>query len=311
MSTPLISVVVPVYNTEKYLSECIESILSQNLKDFELILVNDESTDNSLDICKKYSNKDKRIHIIDQKNQGVTAARNHGVNASKGKYIVFIDSDDTIPDYCLFTLMSYADDNVDIVIGALWNHDNKQKLLSVDEYREKCIMGRIFPGPVGKLFKKELFTVNTFDIPREIHIGEDMLMNVRISFNCKNPILLLPDVIYNYRQHDESTSAKFQTTWEYEGLFYKQMFSSLPQNLEEQFGPVMLNKAIEVWHDFYGYKYHLPHDYKQSEFYILLNEQFNKFKPEINHIDRKLLSVSNPIVRFLLVNHKRIGHLFK
>ncbi|MDF2617290.1 MAG: glycosyl transferase family 2 [Sedimentibacter sp.] len=92
----LISIVIPVYNVEKYLSRCLESILSQSLKEIEIIVVNGGSTDNSLEICRYYEKKDSRIIIIDKKNEGVSVARNTGIEKASGKYIGFVDPDDWI-----------------------------------------------------------------------------------------------------------------------------------------------------------------------------------------------------------------------
>ena len=96
MSNYAVSIVVPVYNAEKYLPKCIDSILNQTFKNFELILVNDGSKDNSLIICEDYKVSDRRIKVINKKNEGVSIARNIGINSAKGKYIMFIDSDDWI-----------------------------------------------------------------------------------------------------------------------------------------------------------------------------------------------------------------------
>lgn len=93
---PEISVIVPVYNVEKYLEKCIDSILNQTFKDFELILINDGSTDNSGEICNHYANIDNRIHVINKENGGLSDARNHGIKIASGKYLCFIDSDDYI-----------------------------------------------------------------------------------------------------------------------------------------------------------------------------------------------------------------------
>ena len=95
---PKVSVIVPVYNTEKYLERCIDSIISQSFKDFELILINDGSKDKSLSIMKEYAKKDKRIKVFDQNNKGPAITRNFGINKSKAKYVMFIDSDDYIDD---------------------------------------------------------------------------------------------------------------------------------------------------------------------------------------------------------------------
>ena len=92
----MISIIVPVYNVESYLKECLESIQKQTYTNFEVILVNDGSTDYSKDICEEYCRKDSRFHLINQKNQGQSIARNRGVAESTGEFIVFIDSDDIV-----------------------------------------------------------------------------------------------------------------------------------------------------------------------------------------------------------------------
>ena len=93
---PKISVVVPVFNVEDYLCACIESIINQSFRDLEIILVNDGSTDSSLDICNTFSARDQRITVINQKNTGLSGARNSGIKAARGEYILFVDSDDFI-----------------------------------------------------------------------------------------------------------------------------------------------------------------------------------------------------------------------
>ena len=91
-----ISIIVPVYNVEKYLPECLESLIHQTLKDIEIICINDGSTDNSLSILKDYAKKDSRIRIINKENWGISAARNSGINTAMGDFLSFIDSDDWI-----------------------------------------------------------------------------------------------------------------------------------------------------------------------------------------------------------------------
>ena len=95
---PVISVIIPVYNAEKYLEKCLNSVIKQTLKDIEIICINDGSTDGSLNILQKYSEKDKRFIIIDQKNSGQSVARNKGLSVAKGEFIGFVDSDDWIDD---------------------------------------------------------------------------------------------------------------------------------------------------------------------------------------------------------------------
>ena len=113
MTQPTISIIVPVYNSEKYLGACIDSILSQYFRDFELILVDDGSRDSSPHICDDYTQKDSRVKVIHKENGGVSAARNDGLDIAKGEYVTFIDSDDWVERDYLSTLSNYR--NYDIV----------------------------------------------------------------------------------------------------------------------------------------------------------------------------------------------------
>ncbi len=106
---PKISVIVPVYNVEKYLSDCLDSIINQTFHDIEIICVNDGSTDSSPSILSKYSAKDSRIQIINQENRGLSGARNSGIKIATGEYTCFVDSDDRIPVYALQTLLQIAE----------------------------------------------------------------------------------------------------------------------------------------------------------------------------------------------------------
>ena len=102
---PVVSVVIPVYNVEPYLSECLDSVCKQTLKNIEIICINDGSTDRSLTVLQKYSERDKRIHIINQNNQGLSYSRNVGIRQAKGRYVYFLDSDDYITHNALETLV--------------------------------------------------------------------------------------------------------------------------------------------------------------------------------------------------------------
>ncbi len=109
------SIIIPVYNVERYLKDCIQSVLKQKYKDYEIILVDDGSSDNSSQICDNYVNSYKNIHVIHQENQGLSAARNRGITLAKGEYIIFLDSDDVIADEECFTIMSNLASDVDLI----------------------------------------------------------------------------------------------------------------------------------------------------------------------------------------------------
>lgn len=126
---PLISVIVPVYNTEKYLPRCLDSILSQSFTDFELILIDDGSKDGSGVICNAYASKDDRIRVFHKENGGVSSARNLGIDNSKGEWLYFADSDDELLPNGLQTLVNCIDNDVDVVMGGYEKFNEEGDLL--------------------------------------------------------------------------------------------------------------------------------------------------------------------------------------
>ena len=168
---PLISVIVPVYNVEKYLDRCVKSILRQTYKDFELILVDDGSPDKCPSMCDEWAKKDERIHVIHQKNQGLSAARNNALKKAKGNYISFIDSDDWISDDMLEDLLKLLFKyKADIsVCNFFKTSDEKQKpdnrnvnvhLYTKDEFMHIILRvrsNRCIHYACGKLYKKNAY----------------------------------------------------------------------------------------------------------------------------------------------------------
>lgn len=201
--SPFISIVIPVYNAEHFLEESVRSILVQTYKNFEIILVNDGSTDQSLQICHMFDNQYENIHVVSQHNQGVTVARKKGVSTSKGDWIFFMDADDTIPVNCLSVLVNHCED-ADVIIGSVnfdgpskWPYPFRNRIMEGNEYAKNLLTRQIHSGPVAKLIKKDLFDTNTFDIPRKIICGEDFLMNLNIA-NKVHKVVQIEDVVYNY-----------------------------------------------------------------------------------------------------------------
>lgn len=124
MLSPIFSIIVPVYNVERYLRKCIESILNQSFANFELLLVDDGSTDNSGRICDEYANGDSRIKVIHKVNEGVSIARNTGINMATGALVTFIDSDDWIEDDYLQTIFDEGGDSDILFFGSFWHYED-------------------------------------------------------------------------------------------------------------------------------------------------------------------------------------------
>ena len=204
-SNSLVSVIVPVYNAENYLPDCIESIINQTYDNLEIIIVDDGSTDNSGVICDDYAKKDKRIVVYHKKNGGVSSARNYGLKKFNGDFLVFVDGDDLVELNIIEKLLSiYNETKSDLsccgvkfkyLDGKVENEcfDSSRFVFSKNEALEGFFCDRklknVLYGPYNKLFKRELLIDSRFD--ENLTLGEDLLfvfeylcksVNVAISF---------------------------------------------------------------------------------------------------------------------------------
>lgn len=180
MNNPKISVIMPVYNTEKYLKKSISNILKQTYSDFELLLIDDGSTDSSYNICEEFAKQDNRIKVIHKANEGQGVARNLGLSIAQGSFISFVDSDDYVDEDFLETLLYEIESNsADISITNLKAFDGRftfdaystlKTLYNNSELMEAYLKNEFQPGVVDKLFKKELFDYIRFP---EIRARED------------------------------------------------------------------------------------------------------------------------------------------
>ncbi|MBE5821327.1 MAG: glycosyltransferase [Clostridiales bacterium] len=208
----LITVIVPVYNVEKYIRNCIESIINQTYSNLEIILVDDGSLDSSPQIIDEYAKKDKRIRVIHKENGGVSSARNAGLKIASGEYITFVDSDDTINSKIyeiLYNLIKkydteitmceaikvYEDEEGKIIIPELEENDIQEKVLNSGEAIKLMIMdGNIGNFACTKLFKKELFNNITFPDGK---VYEDAGTTYKVVHNA-NKIVYTNLKLYNY-----------------------------------------------------------------------------------------------------------------
>ena len=208
-----VSIIVPVYNVEKYLAKCIDSIISQEYDDWELILVNDGSSDSSKAICEEYCINDNRISLYNQENAGPSAARNLGIKKAKGKYITFIDSDDYVTPTYLTDLVKY---DSDIIASGfdLWYFNGKptrrktyDKLgiysLLNNNIGEAIAIGEykyLWHSPCCKLYYRELLISNNLLFNEDLNYGEDHLFNLTVLLHCTR-ITLVPVSNYIYTHY--------------------------------------------------------------------------------------------------------------
>lgn len=211
-----ISVIVPVYNVEKYLKRCVDSILNQSYKDFELILVDDGSKDSSGKICDEYGQTDSRVKVIHKKNGGVSAARNTGLKFATGEYIMFVDSDDYIDESMLLEMIKYAESDiitsglrfVDINENLLFENNNDTiEKMNINEFIKNNYVDfykkYIFSGPYNKLYKRYIIIQENLFFNENLSICEDGLFVINYLLVAKT-ISNVSKCFYNYVQYSEN-----------------------------------------------------------------------------------------------------------
>ncbi|WP_146074470.1 glycosyltransferase family 2 protein, partial [Vibrio jasicida] len=182
----LISIIVPVYNGEKYIESCIKSIVRSEVKDIEVIVVNDGSTDNTETILQELQLSINNLKVISQNNQGVSKARDVGVLNAISDWIMFVDADDLLSLNALETITKDLSSDDDIIIYSVDYLDGEkyadltERVIDSETGINELISTKLYSAPFGKVYSKKLFTSKTIDITRKINRGEDFLMNLAL-----------------------------------------------------------------------------------------------------------------------------------
>lgn len=232
----LVSIIVPIYNAEKYLDSCIQSVLRQTYTNWELILIDDGSTDKSGRIAEEYGFADERITVFHQKNLGVSLARNQGIDEATGNYVVFLDADDEIIEDCLAKTVNIAEEtNADVVAGRSCENQElfqDRIIWTGAEALENSLKDHLFTySACAKLIRREFIGKTRFT--PDIRINEDSYFVFQLL--CKqNVFVLTNDVIYFYRANSESSSRtvfseKYFDILKVSDLKYKKIEEQFPQ----------------------------------------------------------------------------------
>lgn len=233
----LVSIIVPVYNAEKYIDNCVTSVVNQTYSKWELLLIDDGSFDSSGMICDNYSRLNSRIRVVHQKNLGVSAARNRGIECAEGEYIAFLDADDALPQESLKTLVnSLIDNNADVAMGITcgekWENHSGVEIWKGEDGIQYSLMDDPYTCAAwGKLYRRELIGETRFD--RKIKINEDSLFVFQIM--CKKPVCVCVNKeIYQYIQVPGSASRsafseKYFDILKVSDLKYKKIEEQFPQ----------------------------------------------------------------------------------
>jgi glycosyltransferase involved in cell wall biosynthesis len=221
---PLISIIVPVYKVEKFLSKCVDSILNQTYRNIEIILIDDGSPDNSPAICDEYAEKDNRIKVIHQRNAGQAGARNAGLAICRGEYIAFVDSDDYIEPNMMEAMLNAAVNNdCDIVRcncatikdGVRTEQEAvfRSGCMSKKDYMDLIMTDCMGSQPCFALYKSTLWGKIRFP---EGRVFEDLAVIYKIYHLCTSPCYIINEPFYNYLLHSESTSFRISPTKNYD-----------------------------------------------------------------------------------------------
>ncbi len=212
-----ISIIIPVYNTEKYLRECLDSVINQTFKNIEIICVNDGSTDNSLEVLKEYAQKDKRIVIKQQENKKVAAARNNGYKSATGKYVYFLDTDDYLYRNNSLEIIyneletKHADVAVwgilELIDGKFIESHTIHKIRAYYNNPENFNFISLNTSTTYKMFRKKFLDAHGITFPECIPFPEDTLFSLESHFN-KPKYVFINDTLHVYRKHNSSTTGK-------------------------------------------------------------------------------------------------------
>lgn len=262
----ILSIILPVYNVEKYIERCVESILTQNREDIEIIIVDDGATDGSPQICDKYAKKISNIKVIHKQNGGLSSARNAGMDVAKGKYIYFLDSDDWITEDAIRKIFSYIDKN-DIDVLKFNYYEHKMDSIKINSsiipgyYNGENIKRSILPEAIcpvnitapskvilsvwSHVYRMEFLKKNNITFVSEREIGsEDFLFNIQV-YACASSMQVIEDNLYFYDQRMGSLTQRYRV-----GLYGQ--YCKLITLYEEKLRSLnLLEKYIDRIHGFY------------------------------------------------------------
>lgn len=218
----LISVIVPIYNTEKYLRRCVDSILAQSYIDFELLLVNDGSVDGSAKICDEYAEADSRVRVFHKTNGGVSSARSLGLDNARGEWIAFVDSDDCIDEHFLSVMTENMSPDVDLIISSVSNN----RYIDPNKFINDILSRRIPPQIWGKLYRRNVLK-GALQLPRDLFWGEDLVTNVLVGLNLTGNVEMKNVSLYRYDLNESSISNNRSSSLEYEEYFLNVLQSKM------------------------------------------------------------------------------------
>lgn len=315
---PLISIVVPVYNVELYLDECLDSIVEQTYQNIEIIIVDDGSSDNSSTLCDQWALKDARIRVIHQPNSGLSEARNRGIEIASGQYIYFVDSDDRIDKFlCQRIIDIFQKDCADIVVFGLSRITASNETISSEPGKEMCLnkegaLKALYSGEIkdyawNKVYKRAVWKDVRFPTGRAY---EDIGTMYKVFLNA-DTICCIPDVLYFYRKRAGSIIATMSTNtlrdlFQMRKQSYTEMMTIYPRIAHLRFESVALcAKACldrALWDNF---------DPKSLDEAISFLKQNKEEVQKMKNWELQLYCYSPGIYRLFRLQKRRAGNIIR
>ncbi len=318
----LISVIVPIYNSEKYLNRCVTSILNQTYENLEILLINDGSKDSSLDICYSFKNKDKRIKVINKENEGVSLTRNVGIKNSTGKYLMFVDSDDYLHNAYIEEMYTYLRENkLDMVISSMtfvdenydflrtYSYKSENVILNFNDITESIIKTSYFNSVCKIIVSSKIVKENKMTFNKELKFGEDLLFSYNLLQTVQNfGYLDFPG--YYYLQN--SSSATHKNSMEVVNKYIadnKYVYNIIRQHIQDD---VLINNKLFTKYNFALLKFIKSVKYKEfkENAVNLFNRMFEKdsiiivdkidYESKSNYMLMKLLIKRHYLIYYLV-----------
>lgn len=294
----LVSIVLPVFNGERFISNAIESVLAQSYPHWELLIVDDGSNDNSAAICDAYSSKDSRIRVFHQSNGGVNSARAIGVDNAQGEFLTFLDADDVFIRDSLMVMTDSFSETVDVVCCG-----EEETFLDKEEYLMRLWKGQLLPGICTKMFKVPLFKQIDYYLERRLAMGEDLLINSMYALSINKAKVISSHIYIINNDNSLSVTKTFKHNWEYEKFFFCKVQEHFLDKCTEWDSYDKLKCLVnKSWLN--AMKYVMLNggriDYNDSQFKEVKN-YFNKRKSVLGPSEKLIFSLHNPHLYRLLI----------
>ena len=305
-----VSIIIPVYNSEKYISKCLDSVLSQTYENIEVLVINDGSKDDSINILKEYEKKDKRIILIDKQNEGVSTTRNLGIKKATGDFIMFIDNDDYIDrDYIFNYMNNYKDE--DIIIGSYKRTNTEDKILFKYNLDTKSNWSKyVVLAPWAKLYKRDFLIKNKIEF-FSYGIGEDVYFNL-LCYSKTNNIKIINNNEYNWFYNDKSVSNTNQKGLK-NSVDITVLLNKLLEfiNLNDKYNQYFLERYI-YWYLLFSGRSANKNDFKKEYYKYLdwLNKNKIKSKVKVIFLKGEPFKIKLSVIIFRIIRKLHMINLF-